>query len=264
MSAFENHVCIVTGAGVGIGYEIVAQMVASGAKVLLNDVDADLAQQSAKAINEANHESGGECIGGDVSDVDTVRGLVTQAVKHWGQVNSVVCNAGLTSWGEFYSYTPEDFDRVLAVNLRGSFFLTQAAAQQMREQGSGGRVILMSSVTGHQSIEYITAYAMTKAALEMMARNLVRELSPYGITINAVAPGATITPRNLADDPNYETVWGKVTPTGRPAVTADIANAVLFFLRLESSQITGQSLVVDGGWTSTSQTPSLDFVDTED
>jgi glucose 1-dehydrogenase len=146
------------------------------------------------------------------------------------------------------------------LNLRGSFFLAQAAARQMRAQGTGGRIVLMSSVTGHQAVPYLSAYGMTKAGLEMLARALVLELSPHGITINCVAPGATLTPRNLQDDPNYAESWGRILPTRRVGTPEDIANAALFLLSPQSGQITGQTIVVDGGWTAISPTPSLDFV----
>ena len=158
-------------------------------------------------------------------------------------------------------YQPEDFRHVLNVNLGGSFFLAQAAAHQMRQQGTGGRILLMSSVVGHQAIEYLSAYAMTKAALEMLARQLTVELSRYGITINAVAPGATITPRNLADDPDYAAHWGKLIPTGQAITVEDIAQAALFLLSPAARQITGQTLIVDGGWTGISPVPSFDFVE---
>jgi 3-oxoacyl-[acyl-carrier protein] reductase len=189
-----------------------------------------------------------------------VQQLVGDAVQAFGRLDIAVANAGLTSWGDFFDYEPENFDRVVGVNLRGSYFLAQAAARQMRAQGSGGRILLMSSVTGHQAIRYLSCYAMTKAALEMLARNLVVELSPYGITINAVAPGATITPRNLADDPNYEAVWGALIPTQHAISVEDIAQAALFLLSPQASQITGQTLIVDGGWSAVSPTPPLDFV----
>lgn len=256
---FQDQVAIVTGAGEGIGLEIARQLAMQGASVLLNDIDENLAQTAAREITAA----GGNCrpFAGDASDVPTVRAMVQEAVDRFGRLDIAVANAGLTSWGDFFDYEPDTFDRVLALNLRGSYFLAQAAARQMRAQGIGGRILLMSSVTGHQAIPYLSAYGMTKAALEMLARNLVIELSPHGITINAVAPGATVTPRNLADDPDYEAHWSRVTPTGRPAQPSDIANAALFLVSPSAGQITGQTIVVDGGWTRISPTPSLDFVE---
>jgi glucose 1-dehydrogenase len=112
----------------------------------------------------------------------------------------------------------------------------------------------MSSVVGHQAHKDLAAYAITKAGLEMLAKNLVLELSPYNIRVNAIAPGATLTERTLHDI-EYEKTWSRITPIGRPASTTDIANAALFLVSPESRHITGQSLVIDGGWTSVSPSP---------
>lgn len=261
MTLFANQTAVITGAGVGIGYEIAHQLCGQGASVLLNDVDETLARDSAARIQAENPHGKCEGVGGDVSEVAAVRGLVEFAVQKFGRLDMAICNAGLTLWGDFLDYDPAHFDRVMGVNLRGSFFLAQAAARQMRQQGQGGRILFMSSVTGHQAIRYLSAYGMSKAALEMLAKTLVVELSPYQITVNAIAPGATVTPRNLQDDPNYVEIWGNVTPTQHPAWPQDIAHAALFLLSPQSSQITGQTLIVDGGWTLTSPTPSLDFVE---
>ena len=188
---FANQTALVTGAGEGIGREVARQFCQEGAAVLLNDIVTERAQAAAAAIAK---ETGGRCIaaGGDVAAVDAVRRLVAQAVTAFGKLDVCVCNAGLTSWGGFFDYEPKDFERVVNVNLRGSYFLAQAAARQFRAQGSNGRIVLMSSVTGHQAVPYLSAYAMTKAALEMLAKNLVLELSEHGIRINCVAPGAVI------------------------------------------------------------------------
>jgi len=124
----------------------------------------------------------------------------------------------------------------------------------MRSQGGGGRILLLSSVTGHRALRQLSAYGMTKAALEMMARALVVELSPFGIAINAVAPGATLTPRTMAD-PDWEAGWARAIPLGRPASVADVAAAALFLLSPEAAHITGQTLMVDGGWTSLGAAP---------
>jgi len=124
----------------------------------------------------------------------------------------------------------------------------------MKQQQGGGSILLMSSVTGHQAHKYLAAYGMTKAALEMLAKTLVVELSPFNISINAIAPGATITERT-SEDPNYKNTWSRITPIGKPATTNDIANAALFLVSPASRHITGQSLIIDGGWTSVSPSP---------
>lgn len=249
---FNNHSAIVTGAGQGIGFEIARQLALQGTAVILNDIDEALVQQAAAAIVK----DGGVChdMSGDSADISFIESMVQKAVSLYGHLSVAVCNAGITLYGSFLSYPVNDFERVMNVNLRGSFFLAQAAAKQFIQQNSGGSILFMSSVTGHQGINNLAAYSMTKAALEMLAKNLVVELSPHQITVNALAPGATITERTMEYD-DYAKVWSGITPMGRPASVHDIANAALFLLSPASRHITGQSLVVDGGWTSVSPLP---------
>lgn len=252
---FTDQVAIVTGAGQGIGFEIARQLARQGASVVLNDADADLAQEAAVAIVG----EGGACVAvaGDASDGQVIDKMVQVTVENFGKLTIAVANAGITLFGDFFEYPAADLRQVLDVNLAGSFLLTQAAARQMRARATGGRILLMSSVVGHQAHQNLAAYAMTKAGLEMLAKNLVLELSPHQITINTVAPGATLTERTLQEDPTYAQVWSAITPTGRPALREDIAHAALFLLSPHSGHITGQSLVVDGGWTSVSPLPDL-------
>ncbi len=252
---FQDQVAVITGAGIGIGYEIARQLTREGASVVLNDIDSQRASEAASQIQK----EGGRCVSfaGDVSVVDVVYQLVELAIEKFGSLDIAIANAGLSHFGNFFTYPQEDFQRVVNINLGGSFFLAQAAANYMRNHGVKGRILFMSSVTGHQAHPNLVIYGATKAGLEMMAKSLVIDLSPYGITVNALAPGATVTERTLRDDPNYESVWSELTPTGRPCTTQDIAHAAMFLVSPLASQITGQSLIIDGGWTSISPSPPL-------
>lgn len=248
----NDKVAIVTGAGQGIGLEICKRLSKAGAKVILNDLDPTLASKAADEITA--QKSTCVPVPGDSSNLPIIQEMVNTAVAKFGRLDIVVANAGITLFGDFFTYKPDDFFKVMQVNLGGTFFLTQAAANQMKKQEQGGSLLFMSSVTGHQAHKNLAAYGMTKAAIEMLAKNLVIELSPFGINVNCIAPGATSTERTL-EDKDYEKTWSRITPMGRPARVNDIAATALFLVSDEAKHITGQSLVVDGGWTSVSPSP---------
>ncbi|MDQ8197680.1 SDR family NAD(P)-dependent oxidoreductase [Pelagicoccus enzymogenes] len=256
MGKLEGKVAIVTGAGCGIGLEIARSIAKQGARLLLNDRDGALAREAALSIDP----SGELCVAcaGDASDPVFIEEMVKLAVQRFGGLHVAVANAGLTIFNRFLEVEVAELRKMLDLNLQGSVFLAKFAALEMVKQGEGGRLVFISSVTGHQAHEGVVCYGMTKAALRMLAKGLVAELAPHGITSNAVSPGATVTERTAAGDPMFAEKWAKTTPTGRAAFPSDIANAVLFLISPESSQITGQTIVVDGGWTSTSEVPDFE------
>jgi NAD(P)-dependent dehydrogenase (short-subunit alcohol dehydrogenase family) len=180
--------------------------------------------------------------------------LVNQVLRQTGRLDIVIANAGITLFGDFLTYPAESFNKVMQVNLFGTFFLVQEAANTMKTQAQGGSILITSSVTAHQAHKDLAAYGMSKAGLEMLAKNLVLELSPYKININTIAPGATITNRT-SEKPEYAETWSRITPLGSPATVSDIANTALFLVSEKAKHITGQTLIVDGGWTCVSPSP---------
>lgn len=252
--SFVNKAAIVTGAGSGIGFEICRQLTARGANVILNDIDSSLADSAAQKISK---ETNGTCIAlpGDSGNREIIRKIVNTAVSEFGSLDIAIANAGITLYGEFFTYAPETFERLLQVNLGGTFFLAQAAVNQMKKQENGGSLLFTSSVTGHQAHKNLVAYGMSKAALEMLARGLVIELSPFKINVNTIAPGATLTERTQREEPDYERIWSQLNPIGRPGTVSDVANAALFMVSDEAKFITGQCLVIDGGWSCISPSP---------
>ncbi len=245
--SFGGQVAIVTGAGTGIGFDIVKQLTEQGASVVINELDPELLSQAIQKIGAGDKLIP---VSGDASDLSVIDKMVQTAVETFGQLDIVIANAGITSYGSFMKFTAERFEQLVNLNLRGSFFLAQKAAEQMIKQGDGGRILFMSSVTGLLAHPYLAAYGMTKAALKMLASALVIELAPHGITTNAIAPGAVATERTTSMTPDYDKIWGGFIPTGKVSYPTDISRTALFLVSKESGQINGQTIVVDGGITS--------------
>jgi 3-oxoacyl-[acyl-carrier protein] reductase len=243
-----KRVAIVTGGATGIGRVLAEGLAADGYAVV---VGYHGNEAGAAATAGAIEAAGGSVrlVQGDAAEVETADALVDAAIGSFGRLDVVCCHAGITTFGRFLDVDPGAFDRVVATNLRGTWLMAQAGARRMVEQGQGGRIVVTSSVTAHLAIDGTAAYAMTKAGIEALARNLAIELAAAGITVNAVAPGSIVNDRNLADDPTYAERWGAVNPVGRVGTGADVLEAVRFLVGPGAGFVTGQTIVVDGGWT---------------
>lgn len=253
-SNFKNKTVLITGAGQGIGFEIARRFCGEGATVFLNDIDEQLCHNAAQSI-DAGLETCIPCPG-DSGDVQFITNTFANIEHRFSTLDIVVANTGYSLFRSFLSMTPEELRDVIRVNIEGTFLLLQHAAKLMIKNNTSGRLLVMSSVTGRRAHRDLSAYGMTKGAIETLVQNLVVELSEYGLTINAIAPGATLTERTT-EDPTYAATWSTLTPLNKAASTSDIANTALFLASNQAGHITGQTIVVDGGWTAISPGPEM-------
>lgn len=254
-NVYAGKTAIVTGGAAGIGYGIAHHLIERGATVVVNDLSE---ARTAAAVAALNALGGGRAhvCAGDASDVGFVRDLVDYAAGLPGsRLEMVVANAGLTEFGDFFTFSEQSFDRVVDLNLKGTFFLVQAVAIKLREQRSGGSIILIGSNVGNLAYHNLAAYGMSKAGIAMLARQLTLDLGPLGITVNCVSPGATLTERTAQEEPDYAGIWAEINPNGRVGLPEDVAAAVGFLLSPAARHITGQQLLVDGGWSTYAPSP---------
>ena len=250
----EGKVAIVTGANREIGGAMAEALAAAGAAVLVAHYgEAARAAAVVQRIRTARGRA--ETYEADLSQVAANQQMVARSVELWGRLDILAANAGLTINVPFVDTDEATWDTVVDLNLKGSFFGAQAAARQMISQGAGGRIVFSSSVTGVQAIPGFAAYGLTKAGLRHMARTLGVELGRYGITVNALGIGATLNERNLEGDPDYAAHWDAVVPTGRIGQPHDAASALLYLVSPEAAMVNGHTLMIDGGWASTSYLP---------
>jgi glucose 1-dehydrogenase len=244
----KGKVIIVTGGNSGIGKSIVETVARLGARVV---IDYRSHPEATEAIEEEIGELGGTCIGvqADVGKLDDLQRLVDAAVAQYGRLDVMVNNAGIETRTSILDTTPEDFDKVLNVNLRGVFFATQYAAKQMIAQGSGGRIINISSVHEDWPMPNNTPYCVAKGGVRMLTRTAGVELASKGVTIVNVGPGAVATPINdsTMNDPELLAKLNAAIPMGRMAQPDEIARVVAFLASDAASYITATSIFADGG-----------------
>lgn len=243
----QGKAAIVTGASREIGAAIASRLAADGAMVLISHFgEAELAERNAAAIRSAGGMA--EVIEADLSRVEECQKLVDRCVALYGRLDFFVANAGVTIFAHMLDTNEQQYDTVFDLNVKGSYFAAKAAAQQMIRQGEGGCIVFSSSVAGIRSPVGLSAYSITKAALRQMAKVVSAEVSPFGIRVNAVGIGAVVNERNVKIQPDYAEAWARINPLGRVVHPEDIAGAVRFLVSKDAGMITGQTLVVDGGF----------------
>jgi glucose 1-dehydrogenase len=238
---------LVTGAATGIGRAIAIEMARRGASVVINYIGKpDAAEDVVKAIKNANGAA--LAIEADVSNSEQVSRMMTQTVSQLGHIDVLVNNAGIEKQVPFLELTESDWDRIIAVDLKGPFLCTQAAAREMAKRKKG-TIVNISSV--HEDLPFpgYAAYCAAKGGLRMLCRDLALELAKFNINIVNVAPGAIDTPINDATMKNPEKVLAlkREIPLGRVGKPEDVAKLVCYLASEDASYITGTTVVIDGG-----------------
>jgi 3-oxoacyl-[acyl-carrier protein] reductase len=237
----EGKVAVIVGAARGIGKGIALRFMEEGASLVLADNDTAYGQATAD-------ELGVPFIRTDISKMDDAEAAVALALATFGRLDIVVQNAGIYPWQLIENTSPDDWDRVMAVNLRGSFNTARAALVPMKAQGSG-RMLFTSSITGpHVTSPGHGHYSATKAGINGFIRSAALEFSGYGITVNGVEPGNILTEGMQEQrDAAFIQSMENAIPLGRLGSPRDVANAFLFLASDDASYITGTTIVVDGG-----------------
>jgi len=241
----KNKTVVITGAGRGIGQGIALAFAKEKYNVVVSDLNMEDCEKAAGEIKGLGADS--LAIKCDVSKESEVKNLMAKTVRKFKKIDVLVNNAGIFPSVPFFKMTETDWDKVLNVNLKSIFLCSRAALDSMP---LGGRIINISSIASFVGFEGLVHYCASKGGINSMIRALALELAPKKITVNAIAPGAIETPgamKSLTEEARKQTI--AIIPLARFGLPEDIANAVLFLASEKSDYITGQTIIVDGGWT---------------
>jgi len=248
MPGLQGKVAVVTGSSSGIGQAIAIRLGKEGAAVVVDyRGHPEGADQTKSAIEAAGSKA--IVVQADVSKIADTQNLIDQAWQQLGSCDMLVNNAGIEKGSDFWDTPEADYDAVLAVNLKGPFFLTQAFVRRLRDARKTGRIINISSVHEDMAFPHFATHCASKGGMRMLMRNLSVELGPLGITVNNVAPGAIATPINAAlmQDPAKLDPLLRNIPLGRLGTSEEVAGLVAYLASEEAGYITGSTYVMDGG-----------------
>jgi len=246
----EAKVSVVTGGDQGIGRGIAIRLAQDGSDIALcYRKNLEGAQEVVSQIQQLGRKA--TATQADVSQVADGQRFISQAVASFGRMDVLVNNAGLEKHTDFWDVTEADYDTVLSVNLKGVFFITQAAVRYWKENQRPGKIINVSSVHEELPFPHFSSYCASKGGVKMLTRTLAVELAPLGITINSIAPGAIATPINtkLLQDPVKLKALLNNNPLGRLGKPEDVAGLASFLASSDADYVTGSTYFVDGGLT---------------
>ena len=244
----KNRTAIVTGGAGGIGEAIALMFAQHGATVMVADLNSEGALETATAIIEKGGLA--HAMEVDVTNIDSIKNLVNESIKTFKQLDILVDVAGVGGFGHFIDVSPEEFDRIMRINVSASLYCAQAAAKEMLKS-KYGRIINVASIAGERAGEHRTAYGTSKAAVIGLTKQGARDLGGQGITVNAIAPGPVDTPltRRIHTE-KTRTNYLKVIPAGRYGTVEEMADAALFLAGEAAGYVNGHVLFVDGGYVS--------------
>jgi L-rhamnose 1-dehydrogenase len=251
----DGKVVIVTGGSRGIGAGIAVAAARHGADIVINywgENDAGYGKRSAvDAVQDEVRAAGRRvlAVDGNLADPATGKALVAAAVQAFGKVDVLASNAGICPFHSFLDMPPDVLQRTMEVNLHGAFYVVQASANRMKEQGHGGAIVATSSISALVGGGMQTHYTPTKAGVHSLMQSCAIALGPYGIRCNSVLPGAILTDLNRDDlsDPEKLAYFAKRIPAGRLGDPSDVADCVVFLASDMARYVTGAALLVDGG-----------------
>ena len=245
----DGKVALVTGSSKGIGQGIAEAYARAGADVTVTwSTDKDGAEETAGRVREAGQRA--LTVQVDVGDEAQVDAMFARHMAEFGRLDIMVANAGMGMPGKLHEIPTSTWDRVLATNLNGPFFCMRLAARQMIAQGESGRIIAITSVHEEAPTYGSGVYCISKSALKMLVRNMALELGEHGITVNAIAPGMTVTPMNgkILADPELREKRANLIAMKEAGYPKDIAAMATFLASDAASYCTGATYLVDGGW----------------